>query len=80
MSGQKTLNVLDFPFDQNSGENYASLKIEGKVPESFTVCSSLLFSAVPYETGSEVQVLQFFHGEKDTKVHESAEIKVSIYV
>ena len=66
--GQKTLNVLDFPFNQTSVGNYASLDIEGKIPESFTVCSALQFSAVPYEVGSGYQVLQFFHKGKDTKV------------
>ena len=66
--GQESLNLLDFPFDQNSGDNYASLNIEGQIPESFTVCSALLFSVVPSKVGFGVQVLQFFEKEKDTKV------------
>ena len=65
---RRTLNVLDFPFDQNSEDNYVSLAIEGRMPESFTLCSALLFSAMPYEVGFLVQVLQFFHKEQDTKV------------
>ena len=66
--GRETLNVLNFPFDHNSGNNYASLNIEGELPKSFTVCFAILFSAVPFEVGIGVQLLQFFHRGEDTKV------------
>ena len=37
--GQKTLNVLDFPFNQTSVGNYASLDIEGILYWHVIVCS-----------------------------------------